>query len=489
MKYVHLTSDKPPKEEDDEYTPPTGWTPNIHTPGLDLFTKNSLKQLPNIPKIKIRHNFSKEETDALINLSKNEQIVIKPADKGGAVVIMNKQDYIDKCEQLLRDQKHYRRTGQNLTESVSEKLANYLRHCKKQKLLKDRIVDHLIPKSPRTAIFYILPKVHKEGVPGRPIISANECPTEKISEYIDFYIRPLAKKVASYIKDSGDFLEKIRKIEKLDEDTWLVTIDVSALYTNIPHEEGLRALREALSKRPSDYPPQSVILSLARFILTNNVFEFNKNYYIQTSGTAMGTRMAPSYAILFMDAFEQQIRTMNPNITNYYRFLDDIFITIKGTENELNNFLTSLNTLHDSIKFTWEYSKKSINFLDIQVTKQPDGTLRTGLYTKPTDAHTYLDYRSCHPPHIKKSIPYSQALRLCRICSDEQDRMWELNKMKHYFTDRNFPAKHVQQCIDLAISHFKHPQIRTRKEPIPLVLNYDPRMPQTSKKLLELTEI
>ena len=69
-------------------------------------------------------------------------------------------------------------------------------------------------------------------------------------------------------------------------------------------------------------------------------------------------------------------------------------------------------------KFTSDYSDRSINFLDVQISISDNGEISTDLYTKPTDTHQYLQATSCHPNHTKKGIPYSQALRILRICSD-----------------------------------------------------------------------
>ena len=63
-------------------------------------------------------------------------------------------------------------------------------------------------------------------------------------------------------------------------------------------------------------------------------------------------------------------------------------------------------------------SKEKISYLDVMVSLE-DGKLSTDVYHKPTDAHQYLNFRSCHPPHVKKGIPYGQALRLKRICDSE----------------------------------------------------------------------
>ena len=72
---------------------------------------------------------------------------------------------------------------------------------------------------------------------------------------------------------------------------------------------------------------------------------------------------------------------------------------------------------HPTRKFTAEYSKERVNFSELNI-KLIDGKLKTDLFVKPTDTHQFLDPTSSHPYHCKKGIPYSQALRLNRICSD-----------------------------------------------------------------------
>ena len=85
-------------------------------------------------------------------------------------------------------------------------------------------------------------------------------------------------------------------------------------------------------------------------------------------------------------------------------------------EDELKIFLKKLNNFHPSIKFTFEYSREKFNYLDVQVIVR-EGKLITDLHVKQTDSHQYLDPSSRHPYHCTKSIPYSRALRISRICS------------------------------------------------------------------------
>ena len=116
---------------------------------------------------------------------------------------------------------------------------------KKDNVIDQNLYSSLLPTSPVPGRLYFLPKVHKQGNPGRPIILGNSTATEKLSAFVDFHLTRYmsCNYIPSYIKDTTDFLNAICKIPKLSNDTLLVTMDVKALYTNIPHKEGIAAVQ------------------------------------------------------------------------------------------------------------------------------------------------------------------------------------------------------------------------------------------------------
>ena len=154
---------------------------------------------------------------------------------------------------------------------------------------------YLLHKDPKPERFYILPKIHKVNNPGRPIVSSNNHPTEGISQFVDFHLKPLICTIPSYVKDTTDFLNKLTAIDNLPDNALLVSLDVTSLYTNTPHNEGIDACRFFLQKRTNKHIPTETICDLIRIILTMNNFTFNSKHYLQKHGTAMGTGMAPSY--------------------------------------------------------------------------------------------------------------------------------------------------------------------------------------------------
>ena len=123
-------------------------------------------------------------------------------------------------------------------------------------------------ENPRTPKFHTLPKIHKKGNPGRPVISSIDCTTSKISKFVDFHLQPLVRTIPSYIKDTKDFLNKIKNTEKLPENSYLVTMDVKSLYTNIPNIEGIAATRKWLQNSPLQSVLTKVVTTFLALILT-----------------------------------------------------------------------------------------------------------------------------------------------------------------------------------------------------------------------------
>ena len=127
-------------------------------------------------------------------------------------------------------------------------IKSVLRKIRNRGDISDETLDYFLVNNPKLGRFYLLPKIHKRlhNVPGRPVISNSSYFTENISSFLDFHLKPLTQKVKSYIQDTNEFLKKIANLPPLPDDFILCSIDVVGLYPNIPHEEGLVAIRKAL---------------------------------------------------------------------------------------------------------------------------------------------------------------------------------------------------------------------------------------------------
>ena len=163
-------------------------------------------------------------------------------------MIVNTKDHITEAMRQLSNEEYYKKVEKDLTPD-HEQLIN---QCIDELIStgdSERGTGQLLkPTNSRTPIFYMLPKIHKPNNPGRPVVSSVNSHTEKLSAYVDVFLRPLAEKPPSHIRDTTDFIRRLKKLGRVPENSILVTLDVSSLYTNIDTDEGLTIVKEELEK-------------------------------------------------------------------------------------------------------------------------------------------------------------------------------------------------------------------------------------------------
>ena len=228
------------------------------------------------------------------------------------MVIWDRSDYLHETLKQLQDQSIYEDIKFNeniLTYLVVKSNKLFKRLCSHKSIPKKELkyFTYNFKKATNLGKLYFLPEMRKRlsAVPGRLIKSNCGTTTEKVSEYLDYILKPLMQDSWSYIKDSGDFLKKIKNIGKIPEGAF-VTADVTGLYPGICHGAGLEALGKRLNERDSSKVTIEAIVQMVGFVLKNNFFEFNGEVKWQKSGTAIGTKFALPYACIFMDEVETE---------------------------------------------------------------------------------------------------------------------------------------------------------------------------------------
>ena len=470
----------------------SSWEPdNVHHT-VKTFIEDFNKQIANELKEENRNtphmqnNLSRNEKRALNDLKNRTDIVICNADKGGAVVISDVSDYVKEAERQLLDQSFYKKVPENPTSVHAALVNNAIDQLKNRNALNQKMANQLKSTNPRTPRFYLLPKIHKPNNPGRPVVSSINCHTERISQFVDHHLQPLTKKLTSYVQDTTDFLRKLQSLpDKLPENTLLVTMDVRSLYTNIPNDEGIAAVKSYLEARgqAGDRELSQVISTFLTLILTLNNFQFNDDNYVQVNGASMGTKCAPTYATLFMGKFEEThiLPRIRDLVLLYVRFIDDIFFLWKGTEEDLLKFFDEINSIHPTIKFDFNYSKTNTCFLDTSITITDERKLKTSIYSKPTDRKAYLHAKSYHPKSTKEAISYSQALRIRRICTEESDFVTNGEKLIKDLVERGHPRRVAAEGVQKA-RNLDRQQLLVYKEKeatnrIPLIVTYNKKLP------------
>ena len=244
-----------------------------------LANEHELNQRPCFKRAP-KENLSLDERKAIVSLKTNSDIIIKPADKGSAVVVMDRCDYLKEGYKQLSNPKFYKKLDSNPTDNYRREINSFIDTMYAKGEIDGPVYNYLYNHECRTPVFYLLPKIHK-GVtppPGRPILSANGSPTEKISQFVDHFLSKTAPLHPSYIKDTTHFLQKMKGIKNLPPGSLLVSFDVQSLYTDIPNDLGLLSTKKALDSlrpQPGLKPSNDTLVQLTEFVLTKNNFQFN----------------------------------------------------------------------------------------------------------------------------------------------------------------------------------------------------------------------
>ena len=176
-------------------------------------------------------------------------------------------------------------------------------------------------------------------------------------------------------------------------------------------------------------------------------------------------------------------------------YTDDIFFLWNGTEEELTDFVKYLNRFHPFLKFkaSYNFTTKSVNFLDTIISITDEGFIKTTLYTKPGKKCTYLLPKSCHPSHICDNIPFSLGLRLLRICSDEDDFKSHLVALQETLQSRGYRKKSIEHAFSRVLLLTRHEVLEKREKKTvnrtALPLPYDPRLPNVSSILYRFWKV
>ena len=320
----------------------------------------------------------------------------------------------------------------------------------------------------------------------RSIVAGNDRPTEQISSFVDSLLQPIAKSQKSYLKDTTDFVNFIER-RNLPEDVFLVSLDVASLYTNIPQEEGINTVCKAYQTfygENTPIPTQS-LRRILKLILQENSFEFNGKNYLQTHGTAMGTKMAVAFANIFMSAVETEILNLSKTKPlEWKRYIDDIFSLWRTDRKEIDEFIALANRHHPSIKFTAEISDKEINFLDTTVYKgerfHNQGILDIRTHFKPTETFQYTHFSSCNPHGVRKGLIKGEALRLLRTNSSAKSFYENIYNLKKRLHTRGYPHNLIEK-ITSEVKFTKQKSAlqknnKVRKKILPFITTYDPAL-------------
>ena len=439
---------------------------DVNNKGFDYF-RSSLKHLAFTSFYRdcnsFSHNITKEEYEALKTLSRDKSIVIMKPDKGNGVVLLNKCDYKNKVYEVLNDHTKFERIHEDALLTVlnkEEKVNFFLRKIKSEGVIDKEVYSELFASGSRPGILYGLPKVHKNGCPIRPIMSAIGTFNYKLSKFLVPLLAPLT--INEYtVKDSFSFAKEVCDFEF--ENCCIASFDVKSLFTNIPLTETIDICTNSLfgdSDMVLNFNKQQFhkLLSLAA---TDCFFIFDEKLYKQKDGVAMGNPLGPTLANAFLAHHEVKWLNECPEAFKpliYRRYVDDTFLVFKSPS-DVPRFLEYINSKHQNIEFTSEVeSDNKLSFLDVLVSHEGN-SFSTSVYRKPTFTGLTTKFTSFIPEQYKRNLVSTLTVRAFNICSNYLSIHKEFSYIKGMLFSNGFSKYFVDLYLGKQLRKFIQPKI------------------------------
>ena len=423
---------------------------------------------------------TKQQAKILQSLMKDKTIYVTQPDKEKGVVIMDRNEYINKMKNIINDQNTFKQIPIDPTIKQEDRLNRKLRQLKETGFIKDDEYNFSRASGSQPARIYGLPKIHKDGRPLRPILSASGTYNYKLTKLLVHRLSHL-RKHETIITDTFTFVDHIRKLNIDMSKHRMISFDVINLFTNIPLQETIRIILDELygesceceTTTPSATKMKSKPCEgclnrtnmkwLLETATTGTHFHFNGEIYQQTNGVAMGSPLAPLLADIFLIHLEKQVmnKLEDSGVVFWKRYVDDTFVIIRDNTDadRLNDIL---NQVHPAIQFTKEEEKDfSLPFLDIRITRNPvhqHEKLATTVYRKPTFSGLMLKWSSFVPTHYKKSAVSSMIYRAIRLCSTYTSLHQEFLFIKRIALANGYPINVIEQQIRKTLTRYVEPK-------------------------------
>ena len=327
--------------------------------------------------------------------------------------------------------------------------------------------------------FYGLPKIHKNETPLRPIVSSTGTVSYNAANELANILKPLVGWTSHHLKNTKDFIEQIKDVKLLPDET-IISYDIKALFTSVPIQPVINIIKSKLENDKDLKLRTSMsihhITSLLEYCLKGTYFVFRGQYYEQLEGAAMGSPLSPIIANLYMEEFETKALNTAPNPpTLWKRFVDDTFVVSKKCHQE--EFFHHINSIEDSIQFTAEDTKAdgTLPFLDVLIIPQPDGSITTAVYRKPTHTNQYLQWDSHHEISAKYSVISTLFHRAKEVCSTKQQLEDEQDHIKQALSACKYP-KWAMNRVEKKKGFRDSPEIKTKdSEVTPILQREEPK--------------
>ena len=364
----------------------------------------ALKQLINsdshLPMPQAMRNLSRAGLLFMKSLAANPAVIVKPADKGLGLTVLNRSWYDTELARQLSDQTTYR-TAVGLRKKLQPAIKKIAGTARDLGMMSDKqhqfVCNKWSDQTSQLPNLYLLPKLHKLPLTGRPIVSSHSYITTPASVWLDYFLQPLVRQyIPTVLTDSRQLVNRIESTTITDPHCTLTTADVNSLYPSIPIVAGIAAVRTFLETICNITDPKqvSVICDLLELVLKNNYFRANGITYKQLQGTAMGTPCAVVLANIYMFMeFDRPLRvSLGAAVLLYGRFIDDIVIITSHLA--VDTLHHTMATTNPAVTLTITSSPRRCEFLDLVIRKGHDSIRRECWIYRYTKRHSTCTYTS-----------------------------------------------------------------------------------------------
>ena len=385
----------------------------------------------------------------VLNLKNREDIIIKPADKNIGITIFDVNTYIEIIEENLKDSKTYKVLEVNPLQACCKKLKALLKNLLDNKKISTENHNKMIPKVPRIGLFYGLPKLHKKTFSIRPIVSQIDHPTRQINIFLHNQLQRINQRAITALPNSYELTHILKQIEYKPE-IILISFDIVNLYTNIPTKFGIKNILEIYRGKEKDIDSLTLNILLHN-VLSQNIFEFNKKYYTQIQGTAMGSCLAPTYAGCILRNLEEKwlnATKFKNYIILFKRYVDDIFILYNDIDKNKDEFIKEFKEVYNPLKLTVETNKNKINFLDTTIElNHIDKKIEYRMYKKEIGQTEIIDISSNHPEQVLYSTLQGESLRSTRLNSNSFNTKMDQYVLLNKALKKGYTKKKAKKAI------------------------------------------
>ena len=335
------------------------------------------------------------------------------------MVVMREDDYNSKMEAIFSDEKKFKKETCKPNNLLTEKqVTRHLQTLLLHGYINGKQYKSMKPIGTEARKMRGSPKVHKPGVPLRPILNLKNSAHHKLTRWLVEILDPVRKtSTPCCLKDSFDLCQSLNSMTLPSR---MVSVDVVSLFINVPLHETIDFICDFIYMHNIRLPvPVDSLKDLILLCTYNIQFTSDDTLYKQLDGVAMGSPSGPNLADAFLAKIEQQLGGELNKTTLYKRYVDDILICTP--EKHFDHVLHIFPHIHPNLSVSFEKERNNqLAFLDVLMTWRPDGTIQRNVHRKKTWTGQYLHFSSFCPVSYKQDLVRTLFHRVRTISSVNQ---------------------------------------------------------------------